>query len=62
MWNSIRIWEEDCEKRGERVGLFKGIISAYKECNLPQADAIERLKTKHGLSQEEADTYMQQYW
>ena len=62
MWSAVREWETECENRGERIGLFKGIISTYKEFNISRENVIKNLTNRHGLSTDEAERYMKQYW
>ena len=70
MWSALREWETECENRGiaigeargERIGLCKGIISAYKEFNNSEESAIKVLTTRHGLSPDEARQYVERYW
>lgn len=62
MWSAVREWETECENRGERIGIFKGIISACKEFNISRENTIKNLTDKHGISADEAERYMKQYW
>ena len=58
-------YEMDIEVQREEAfedGIFKGIVSTYKEFQISQMEAIQKLKRSYGISQEEATGYVQKYW
>ena len=46
------------EKKGEARGKILGIIEAYKDLGLSNAEIIQRLTDKFGLTQSEAEAYV----
>ena len=58
----IEVQREEAFEDGEARGLFKGIVSAYKEFHVSPMEAIQKLKNTYGISQEEAAGYVQRYW
>lgn len=70
MWSAVREWETECENRGiaigeargERVGLFKGIISTCRDFGISEESALKTMTQQYGLSLDEARRYVKQYW
>ena len=58
----IEVQREEAFEDGMAHGLFKGIVSTYKEFQISQMEAIQKLKRSYGISQEEATGYVQKYW
>ena len=42
----------------ETRGMIRGTVEAYKELNLSNAEIIQRLMDKFGLTQSEAEAYV----
>lgn len=51
---------ENLKQNGIQEGMAKGMITAYREVNLPEEDIIQKLQEKLQLSYEEAQDYLNQ--